>query len=250
MRKNAKMVLLMALLCLSFAAFGSGLTLYWMQQIPVEIPQILPEPDGAEAEDPDELSDVQTPAEPDFFILEGIPETDLVPEGEDAIGALYVSEARRSYESGSLRLVIPKLDIDDAILDGVSQKHLAAGNGLYPYAQLPSEENGNVSIAGHRNGVRNGRPVPTRRFYYLNTLTERDYLYLIYEGTVYRYLWECTEVVLPDNWNPIRNRGYGCLTLTTCTPIGVADHRLIIRGALEASFPYTEGSELPAARSY
>lgn len=240
--KKGKQVIFILLLCLAFLALGSGLTMLWMQQTPVEIPQISNQPMDYEAMEDTAEEEI------DFFILEGIPETAAPSNSEDAVGELYVSDARREYQSGSMRLVIPKLEINEGILDGVSGKKLAAGDGLYPYAQLPTEENGNVSIAGHRNGTRNGRPVASRKFYYLNTLTEGDYLYLIYNGTVYQYLWECTEVIPPDNWDPIRNRGYGCITLTTCTPIGVADHRLVVRGALVASYPESPEATLPISR--
>lgn len=236
-------ILLVLMLCLSCVALGSGLTLLWMQRLPVEIPQL--EAGSVELEQEDDA----LPEESPFSILDGTPEADILPEGADTTGALYISEARSAYKSRSLRLIIPKLELDESILDGVTARKLAAGDGLYPYAQLPSEENGNVSIAGHRNGLRNGRPVPSRKFYYLNTLTEGDYLYLTYDGVVYQYLWECTEVILPDNWEPIRNRGYGCITLTTCTPIGVSDHRLVVRGALVDSFPYSQDAVLPSGRA-
>ena len=87
------------------------------------------------------------------------------------------------------------------------------------------------------------------RKYYVNTLTEGDYLYLVEGGTVYQYLWECTEVIAPDDWGPIYNRGYACVTLTTCTPIGVADHRLVVRGALVNALPLAEGYSYPSNTS-
>ncbi|MCQ5031426.1 hypothetical protein NE547_18250, partial [Flavonifractor sp. DFI.6.63] len=63
----------------------------------------------------------------------------------------------------------------------------------------------------------------------INTLTEGDYLYLQDSEQIYQYLWECTAVIEPSNWGPIYNQGYACVTLTTCTPIGVADHQPVVR---------------------
>lgn len=217
-------ILMTLLLCLACLGLGAGGALYYMEQGTVYAPEVPPvvEPAAPVYEDPAEEEELPVPA---------LTEREELVLGEQA-GELYISDARRTYASGDLRLVIPKLHIDIPILNGVSAATLQKGEGLYPQSQLPSEENGNVSIAGHRNGVRNGIPVATRPFYYVNTLGEGDYLYLTDRDHIYQYRWECTEEILPSNWGPIANQGYSCLTLTTCTPIGIADHRLVVRGRL------------------
>ena len=58
--------------------------------------------------------------------------------------------------------------------------------GLFEYAQLPGETGGNVSIAGHRNWVRNGQITDDVPFYYLDTLTDGDFLYLTDETHIYQ----------------------------------------------------------------
>ena len=83
-------------------------------------------------------------------------------------------------------------------------------------------------------------------FYYINTLTEGDYLYLTEGDTIYQYQWECTQAIEPDDWSVVYNRGYGCVTLTTCTPIGVADHRLVVRGELVATHPMDQDYPFPS----
>ena len=113
-------------------------------------------------------------------------------------------------------------------------------------AQLPGEAGANVSIAGHRNGLRGGRITDNMPFYYINTLTEGDYLYLTDGSSIYQYQWELTWVIEPDNWDPIRTQDHPCLTLTTCTPIGVADHRLVVRGALVRTLDYDAGYSYPS----
>ena len=133
------------------------------------------------------------------------------------------------------------------VLDGVDAQTLLRGVGLYDYAQLPGEGGANTSIAGHRNGLRGGKITDNMPFYYINTLTEGDYLYLQDSEQIYQYLWECTEVIEPSNWGPIYNQGYACVTLTTCTPIGVADHRLVVRGALVDTIPLSGDYDYPAS---
>ncbi|MEG2119237.1 MAG: hypothetical protein RRY53_02680, partial [Pseudoflavonifractor sp.] len=52
---------------------------------------------------------------------------------------LFITVERQHYEDGDLRLLIPKLEVDVPILNGVDAKTLLRGVGLYDYAQLPGE---------------------------------------------------------------------------------------------------------------
>ena len=159
--------------------------------------------------------------------------------------SVFVTDAREAYVSGSMRLIVPKLEIDIPILDGTSESTLLQGEGLYDYAQMPQEVGGNVSIAGHRNWIRNGQITDDVPFYYLHLLGPGDTLYLVYEDVIYQYVWDQTRIVESDDWSVIFCQGFSCLTLTTCTPIGVADHRYVVRARQVDSFPYTEDYEYP-----
>ncbi|HEX3000459.1 MAG TPA: class E sortase [Armatimonadota bacterium] len=115
-----------------------------------------------------------------------------------------------------------------------------AGSGAYlgHFPVFPGEGNRNVSIAGHRNGISNGKITDHAPFYYIDTLAEGDYLYLIDSTNIYRYLWESCTIVEADDWSPIYTTGKSCLTITSCHPIGVSDHRIVVRAALDKIFPY------------
>lgn len=156
---------------------------------------------------------------------------------------LFITVERQGYEDGDLQLIIPKLNVDVPILNGVDAKTLLRGEGLYDYAQLPGEGNRNVSVAGHRNGLKNGKITDNMPFYYIDTLEDGDYLYLRDDEHIYRYTFEDQTVVEPDDWGPIYSQGFSCLTLTTCTPIGISDHRLIVRGRLDEIIPYDKSYE-------
>ncbi len=162
------------------------------------------------------------------------------------LDGVIVTPAREAYESGSMRLIIPKLELDIPILDGTSESALLQGEGLYDYAQLPQETGGNVSIAGHRNWVRNGQITDDVPFYYLHLLGAGDTLYLVYEDVIYQYVWDKTSIIESDDWSVIYPQGFSCLTLTTCTPIGVADHRYVVRARQVDSFPYRDDYDYPA----
>lgn len=144
---------------------------------------------------------------------------------------LFITVERQEYRRDDMRLVIPRLDLDQGIGDGTSQAELKLGPCLYEYAQLPGEGNRNVSIAGHRI---------KKDFYALDEMVEGDYLYLVWGGAVYRYVYESTTVVEQDDWGPIYSQGYSLVTLTTCTPIGVSDHRMIVRFKLDEIFEHTD----------
>lgn len=165
-------------------------------------------------------------------------------EPEDGLPTdrFFVTAPRRDYRDGDLQLIIPKLNVDVSVLDGVDEKTLLRGEGLYDYAQLPGEGRSNTSIAGHRNWIRGGKITTDMPFSFLDTLADGDYLYLRDAENIYQYLFEFQEVVESDDWGPIYKTDHSCLTLTTCTPIGVSDHRLIVRGALEKTIPISGGT--------
>lgn len=159
---------------------------------------------------------------------------------------VFVTQARKQYQSGSMRLIIPKLNVDVPVLNGVDEQTLLQGEGLYDYAQLPSEVGGNVSIAGHRNWVRNGKITDDVPFYYLHTIGPGDCLYLVDDTHIYQYVWNKTSIIENDDWSVIYCQGFSCLTLTTCTPIGKADHRYIVRARQVATLPYSADYDYPA----
>ena len=175
---------------------------------------------------------------------EPVPTPSETPEETGAelpTGVWALTEERQAYVEDSLTLYIPCIDITRAVHDGTDEATLNRGVGLYEYAQLPGEGNRNVSMAGHRNGIdKNGNITPYAPFYYIDQVGEGDYLYLYDSEHVYRYLYEKTWVVEPDDWGPIATAGYSCITITSCTPIGVSDHRIVVRGALDQIFDYTE----------
>lgn len=254
MKRSILRVVGVLCLCAACLALGAALALQWesgRSELP-EPPQISPQTPAASSAPPDQSQEPETPdiSQPEEPEEPEEPEVGGNPALEDnglPKDQVYVTEVRKGYTDGGLQLIIPKLGVDVPVLNGVDAKTLLRGVGLYDYAQLPDEGGANVSIAGHRNGLRGGRITDNMPFYYVNTLTEGDYLYLRDGTTIYQYLWECTQVIEPDDWTPIFNQGYGCVTLTTCTPIGVADHRLVVRGALVKTIALEEGYDYPSS---
>jgi len=186
-------------------------------------------------------------------------ETPPTPEGEPASepdevlqddlphDKLFITVERQKYKSGDLQLIIPTLSIDAPVWDGTTEEDLVHGACLYEYAQLPGEGNRNVSIAAHRNGRKNGIVNDDGLFYYIDLLMEGDYLYLRDDKNIYRYCYESTKVVEADDWGPIYSQGFSCLTLTSCEPIGISTHRIIVRSKLDEITPLSDTYEYRAS---
>ena len=191
-----------------------------------------------------------TPAPTSDPVPVGTPEPDSTasPEVVDdlPVGKLVVTPERKAYVEDSLTLYIPAIEVTRPVHDGTDEAGLTRGVGLYEYAQLPGEGNRNVSLAGHRNGLSNGKITDRAPFYYIDTLGEGDYIYLYDSEHIYRYVWESCEIVEEDDWDPIRTTGYSCITLTSCHPIGISDHRIIVRGVLDEILDYDPDYEFPA----
>ncbi len=167
-------------------------------------------------------------------------ETESLPHDK-----LFITPERQEYQSGALQLIIPKLEVDIPILNGIDDYTLSMGEGLYDYSQLPGKGNRNVSIAGHRNSVYNGQIIDNMPFYYIDTLADGDCLYLVDDEYIYRYVWDKTTIVEESDWGPIYSQGFSALTLTSCEPIGIADHRIIVRAAMVEMIPFSETYEYP-----
>jgi LPXTG-site transpeptidase (sortase) family protein len=161
---------------------------------------------------------------------------------------LLITAERRTYRDKDLTLAIPVLDLTEPVYDGTATATLHKGACLYEVSQLPGKGNRNVSIAGHRNGIKNGK-ITEIMFYHLDEVGEGDYFYLYDDEKVFRYLYKYTVTVEEDDWGEIYSKGYSSLTLTTCTPIGIADHRLIVCAALDGIFYKTENFDFTANNS-
>ncbi|MDR1574016.1 MAG: sortase [Clostridiales Family XIII bacterium] len=175
---------------------------------------------------------------------DGLPD----PADELPTDKLLITAERRAYRDKELRLVIPALDIDEPVYDGTDTATLNKGACLYEVSQLPGKGNRNVSIAGHRNGVSKGK-ITEIMFYHLDKVGEGDYFYLSDDEKVFRYLYEYTVTVEESDWSEIYSKGYSSLTLTTCTPIGVADRRLIVCASLDGIFRKAENFDFTANNS-
>lgn len=152
------------------------------------------------------------------------------------VGKLLITELRAAYEPDTLRLLIPKLELDCTVGGDTLHGTMAQGPGLYKYAQMPNTYNTNVSIAAHRD-------LYGCEFLRLDELGEGDEILLQYQGMEFRYMWQSTAIVEPTNWDPIRTAADCRVTLTTCDPIGTDLNRMIVVGELAECRELTPGEQ-------
>lgn len=137
------------------------------------------------------------------------------------------------FQDGSAltRILIPRLNLDTMVVEGVSLKALSAGAGHYPRTPLPGEA-GNVGIAGHRTMY--GKP-----FSQLQELVAGDRITLI--TPMAQFIYEVTPafgghanpwVVNPNDSTVLTPTSESMLTLTTCHPRGSDKQRMIVRAKL------------------
>jgi sortase A len=131
------------------------------------------------------------------------------------------------------RIGIPKIGVDQYVVEGVNVDDLRKGPGHYPTTQIPGHE-GNSAIAGHRTTY--GAP-----FGDLDQLAAGDDIRVVTVQGDFRY--KVTELrvvdpsqieVLDPTPDPARpGHNLATLTLTTCNPKYSAAERLIVKAQLQ-----------------
>ena len=117
------------------------------------------------------------------------------------------------------RLVIPRLDLDEIVLEGIETEDLNAGPGHLPGSVLPGER-GNSIVSAHRD----------RHFNHFDALKVGDTV--VTESRIGKTTWVIvSQRVVDKNARALFRTSDTTLTLTTCWPIryvGSAPSRLIV----------------------
>jgi len=122
---------------------------------------------------------------------------------------------------------IPAIGVNQAVVEGVARSDLRKGPGHYPGTAVPGYS-GNMVISGHRTTY-------TKPFYDVDLLVAGDAIVVDTPGGSFRYIVERSYVVSPDDLRPLDTTTGAVLTLTTCTPKGSADSRLVVVANLEGT---------------
>jgi sortase A len=123
---------------------------------------------------------------------------------------------------------IPRIGVDEIVIQGISRDDLRKGPGHYPETPLPGQE-GNVAIAGHRTTY--GAP-----FGNLDQLEEGDRIFVRSALGEFTYeVYQANLIVQPTDVSVLEPDGVrpATLTLTTCNPKYSAAQRLVVKAALQ-----------------
>jgi LPXTG-site transpeptidase (sortase) family protein len=129
-------------------------------------------------------------------------------------------------------LVVPKIAVDapivwdsspEAILDDLHRGVAQFAGTAHP------GQNGNIFISGHSSYYWWDKGQYKFVFALLDQLGNNDLIYLRDNGILYIYQVYDQVVVRPDNLAVLDSVGEPIVTLMTCTPVGTALNRLIVR---------------------
>lgn len=127
------------------------------------------------------------------------------------------------------KIRIPKLNIEQVVVEGIDVDALKSGPGHYPGTANPGQP-GNVAIAGHRVTY-------TQPFNRIDELNSGDEIILETLDYIYTYKVTISKVLEPDDVSMLTPTDGAELTLTTCTPKYSARYRLDVRAALFKATP-------------
>lgn len=133
---------------------------------------------------------------------------------------------------------IPKIGIDQYVVQGVGLADLRKGPGHYPETPLPGEQ-GNAAIAGHRTTY--GAP-----FNRLGELVDGDEMLVTTLKGSFTYKVARVHVVKPSQVEVLNPTPAPTLTLTTCHPKYSAKERLIVVASLAPGQKATAATPPPA----
>jgi sortase A len=122
---------------------------------------------------------------------------------------------------------IPKIGLDEVVVQGVGVEELKKGVGHYPDTKMPGEA-GNAALAGHRTTY--GHP-----FNKIDDLENGDEIRVTtLKGTFVYTVFE-KKVVSPETISVLDDTPDNRLTLTTCHPKYSAESRLIVVAHLQGA---------------
>lgn len=139
------------------------------------------------------------------------------PNEERAATSVYLG-------SGEILFIlhIPTLNLELPVRYGTSAQVLALGAGLLENTNVPGTIGGNATISAHRGLYNRGL------FFNLDELEIGDPIYIETTTEVLKYEVTGSQVVLPSETSVIEQvPGRDLLTLLTCHPYPINDHRLI-----------------------
>jgi len=120
-----------------------------------------------------------------------------------------------------LRVIIPDIDVDNTIVQGVDWDALQQGVGMLPNGATPQGDTDNVVLAAHND-------IYSEIFRYLEDLEPGDELQIQTRSGFFTYVIRETLVVEPDEVHVMNSQGTPMVTLISCYPYRVNTQRIVV----------------------
>lgn len=121
---------------------------------------------------------------------------------------------------------VPSISVYLPIYYGTSEKVLDEGVGLLANTSLPVGGSGTHAVLSAHTGM-----ASKKLFTDLNLVKEGDIFFIHVLNQNFAYQVDQIKVVLPEDTDDLYiEEGKDYVTLLTCTPFGINDHRLLVRG--------------------
>lgn len=147
--------------------------------------------------------------------------------GDGSSGSLVSYEKILAVTEAIGYIDVPKIGAYYPIYHGLSDSVLQKGIGHMEGTSMPiGGESTHCVLAGHTG-------LPTSKLFTdLDTLNIGDIFYIHVLDRVLKYRIDQIQTVLPNESDYVRiEKGKDYVTLVTCTPYGINDHRLLVRGS-------------------
>lgn len=144
----------------------------------------------------------------------------LVPLVQSQWVQPVINRPPRTSET-ALNLVIPQINVNGTIVQGVDEEALKQGVGQLLNGVQPGDDFGNVVFAAHND-------IYGQLFRRLDELKPGDQMTVQTETRIYTYTVTETRIVGPNDVYVLDNRDGATLTLISCHPYQVNDKRIIV----------------------
>jgi sortase A len=142
----------------------------------------------------------------------------------------YQESLAIEYPPALAVLRITKIQLAVPVLEGTDELTLNRGVGRIRNTAYPGDQDGNIGIAGHRDGFFRG----------LKDIGRGDQIQMVLEDGTETYIVDQILIVPPTDVSVLQPRAAPSLTLVTCYPfhfVGSAPERYIVQ-ATKADFEY------------
>ena len=197
-----------------------GLTLAWKEPIS----SIYGSLQQGKAED--QLTDLEDRFPSDELLAEALSENELSARVR-VLADAFAGEVKQGEAIG--RIIIPRIDLDNVVVEGTDTASLQKGPGHYTLADAEGlEEQGDGSAfpgQGETMGIAGHRTTYLAPFRRIDEIKPGDEITLQMPYARFTYMVEKHEIVAPDAVEIVENVGYDRLVLTACHPLYSAAQR-------------------------